>query len=70
MQTLIDPALLAKVVLYVALLNIGLSAFKAALDKIDITDDQKANSKLYQAVAKAVSIVGTVTDWLQGNRAH
>lgn len=70
MAALLDPALLAKVVLYVLCLNVALGAFKKILDLIDPTDAQKAASPLYQWVSKAVGILQSIADWASANLPH
>lgn len=65
-----DPVLLGKVLLYVGVVNVALGAFKKILDLIDPSDAQKAASPLYQFVAKAVGLVQSALDFVQGNLPH
>lgn len=64
MLTFLDPALLAKVVLYVGVINVALSAAKTILDKV------AAGSPADGAVAKAVAIVNSIVDFLSANVPH
>lgn len=70
MSSLLDPALLAKVAVYVISINIALGALKKILDVIDPTEEQKQASKFYQVVDKIVTVFQKLTDIVSANLPH
>lgn len=70
MMDFLDSALILKVTAALVSVNLLLSAVDAGLEKIKDKTSTDLDNKVYAAVHKITSVLGSALDWFAANRAH